>query len=112
MKTILSRLSDKTIKRRARCSHIAYQLARRVVRAFENNDVDMDTNGEKWLVTRVAASGIITAVDVGANTGEWVTSVLLAAPKAQVLVRCLNAARLIQSFGQIGPVISSSVFAC
>ena len=44
-------LVDRTIKRRGPGSAALYALARRIVSAYENNDIHMETNGEAWLIS-------------------------------------------------------------
>lgn len=85
MKTVLGLFIDNTIKRRVVGSYPVYILAKRIVSAFENQDVAMDSNGEAWLLARIAARGAVTALDVGANRGEWVASLVKVAPTARVL---------------------------
>jgi FkbM family methyltransferase len=76
MKSALRFLIDRTIKRRWYGSQWIYILARRVVLAYENNDVEMTTNGEYWLQARLSSQGKIVAIDVGANKGDWVSGLL------------------------------------
>lgn len=85
IKSLLRGLIDGTIKQRAAGSYAAYALARRIVAAYENHDVDMATNGEHWLVQQLASRMPITAIDVGANKGEWSKAVLANAPDARLL---------------------------
>jgi FkbM family methyltransferase len=85
MKAMLGKLIDRTIKRRVVGSSLIYMMAKRVVSAYENHDVGMPTNGELWLLERIAARGPVTAIDVGANLGEWVEGVLKVSPNAVVL---------------------------
>lgn len=76
MKSGLRFLIDRTIKRRWHGSRWIYILSRRIVSAYENNDVEMATNGEYWLQTRLASQGKVIAIDVGANKGEWTNGLL------------------------------------
>jgi FkbM family methyltransferase len=69
-------LIDKTIKQRRFGSAAIYLLARRIVMAYENCDVDMATNGENWLQAKLGERGKVVAIDVGANQGEWATGLL------------------------------------
>lgn len=85
MKSILTSLINGTIKQRSIGSSGAYALARVIVAAYENRDVNMTTNGEHWLVQQVAGRAPVTAIDVGANKGEWAEAVLAIAPEAQLL---------------------------
>ena len=45
----------------------------------------MVTNGEHWLQARIADRGAVTAMDVGANQGEWVVSLLRVAKDCRVV---------------------------
>lgn len=85
VKTGVQAIIDKAIKRRKPGSYSAYQFARRIVAAYENNDVNMTSNGERWLVRKLAQRGLKTAFDVGANRGEWAEAVLDYAPDARLL---------------------------
>jgi FkbM family methyltransferase len=67
---------NSTIKARRPGSHLINRIARRVIQAYDNNDVDMRSNGEHWLQGRIAARGKVVAMDVGANQGEWVSGLL------------------------------------
>ena len=69
-------LIHNTIKKRRFGSTAIYLLARRVVMAYENCDVDMATNGENWLQAKVGQRGQVVAIDVGANQGEWALGLL------------------------------------
>ena len=76
LRSILGQAIDLTIKRRVIGSAQIYDLASRIVRAYENQDLMMGTNGEYWLQARVGEFGPITAFDVGANIGKWVNGLL------------------------------------
>jgi len=78
-------LVDRTVKQRGPGSAALYALARRIVTAYENNDIHMETNGEAWLVERLARRGPMVAIDIGANRGEWARYVLAAMPGGQVI---------------------------
>ena len=78
-------LVDRTIKRRGPGSAALYALARRIVSAYENNDIHMETNGEAWLISELASRGPMVAVDIGANRGEWARYVLAAMNGGQVI---------------------------
>ena len=67
-----------TIKQRVPGSAPIYALARRIVAAYENNDVNIDSNGEAWLLGKLFEGRPIVALDVGANEGDW-TAVALKA---------------------------------
>ena len=75
-KNILRSLIGNTIKKRRPGSTVAYSLARHIVMAYENHDVNMETNGENWLQGKLGERGPVTAVDVGANKGEWAIGLL------------------------------------
>jgi FkbM family methyltransferase len=64
---------------RAPFSDMLHKLSRRYVMAWSNAEVDIDLNGERWLVEQVARSAHQPGdvyVDVGANKGEWSSVVL------------------------------------
>lgn len=84
IKAYMRRIIDGTIKRRRPGSYAIYSLCRRVVQAYENNDVDMRTNGEYWLQGRFAGAENVVAIDVGANQGEWVSGLLKRIGKCKV----------------------------
>jgi FkbM family methyltransferase len=73
---------------RAPFSDMLHKLCRRYVMAWSNAEVDIDLNGERWLVEQVARSvhkpGDVY-VDVGANKGEWSSVVLENAPEARLI---------------------------
>ena len=85
IKSLFRLFIDKTIKQRSPGAYAAYMLARRVVSAYENHDVDMISNGERWLVQRLAERGPLTAIDVGANRGDWAEAALEYSPQARLL---------------------------
>lgn len=85
MKSLLAAAIDRTVKQRLPGSYAAYAIARRVVAAFENRDVDMARNGEHWLQARIAERGPVTAMDIGANGGEWVAALLDVAKDCRVI---------------------------
>jgi FkbM family methyltransferase len=85
IKVLIAFLIDATIKRRWPIADTAYIFARRVISAYENNDVNMVSNGERWLVQRLAARGSLVAIDVGANQGDWAQIVLEYSPQARLL---------------------------
>jgi FkbM family methyltransferase len=76
IKRLVQSAIDRTIKQRVRGSYALYLLSRRIVIAFENHDVEMETNGERWLQCRLVARGPVVAFDVGANRGEWADRLL------------------------------------
>jgi FkbM family methyltransferase len=64
---------------RAPLSDPLYKFCRRYVMAWSNAEVDIEINGERWLVEQVARSlhrPEDVYVDVGANKGEWSSVVL------------------------------------
>ena len=85
LKLLARRFLDKTVKQHSAGSYMAYQFGRRIVSAFENHDVDMTTNGERWLIRSIASRKLHTAVDIGANQGEWSEALLEYAPQAKLV---------------------------
>lgn len=84
LKPLLNSAINRTIKKRRFGSRAVYDLARRIVEAYDNNDVEMNSNGEHWLQSRLDASGTIVAVDVDANQGERAHGLLHHAPVSRV----------------------------
>lgn len=84
LKALLISAINKKIKARGLGAHAIYALAQRIVQAYENNDVDMRSNGERWLQTQLGKRASLVAFDVGANQGEWVTGLLRHAPNCRV----------------------------
>lgn len=81
---IFEALLRKTVGRHSPGSYPLYLLARRVIESYENRNVNIDLNGERWFQHRLAAHGIAHAFDVGANRGEWAEGILAAAPDARI----------------------------
>lgn len=75
--TLIDPLINAIVKQRRIGAHALHALAQRIIKAYRNHDVEISTNGEAWLVERVAAlrPGFV-ALDVGANLGEWSGEVL------------------------------------
>ncbi len=74
---LINLLINAIVKQRRPGAHALHALAQRIIKAYRNHDVEIASNGEAWLVERVAAlrPGFV-AVDVGANLGEWSGEVL------------------------------------
>jgi FkbM family methyltransferase len=53
------------------------------LKAYKNFNYDMRSNGEQWLLNRVAAFRPAVVFDVGANLGDWLTLAGAALPDAQ-----------------------------
>jgi FkbM family methyltransferase len=75
-KRVLNPLLNATIKSRIVGSSLVYRIARRIVSAYENNDVNINSNGERWLQAVISTDIDLIAIDVGANQGEWVEGLL------------------------------------
>jgi FkbM family methyltransferase len=86
MSKIVKWILSATIKRRVAGSALIYALSRNIVAAFENQDVHISTNGEKWLLNQLASMRPVFAFDVGANHGEW--AMALASATEQFRVFC------------------------
>lgn len=71
LKAIGASAIDAIVKKRTALAYPLYTFARRVQKAYDNQDVSMDTNGENWLQDRMNSMAPIVAIDVGANRGEW-----------------------------------------
>lgn len=59
-------------------------FCRLFLRGFENCNYDMMSNGEAWLLERLAPLGLRVVFDVGANVGEWAALAATALPSAVV----------------------------
>ncbi|PTS73442.1 hypothetical protein DBR17_18260 [Sphingomonas sp. HMWF008] len=84
MKQAINRLLDSVVKRRRPGAFAFFAMARRVMWAYNNEDVNIATNGERWLLRQLGARGLVTVFDVGANVGDWVREVLDHSPTATV----------------------------
>lgn len=76
MKRFAARVIDHLVKQRRLGSYALYAISQRIVSAYENRDVVMSTNGERWLIKQLARRGRLEAFDVGANQGEWAQNFL------------------------------------
>lgn len=85
LKNFMRWVIDGCVKQRRFGAYPLYLLGKRLVSAFENHDVTMTTNGERWLQRRLAARGRVVAIDVGANQGEWVGGMLDVSPESRVI---------------------------
>lgn len=66
------RLATSIARRRGRLATFGARAARWYLRSFDNFDYELDTNGEAWLIRRVADLGVGRCwFDVGANVGDW-----------------------------------------
>lgn len=98
---------------RAPFSGALYTFCRRYVMAWSNAEVDIDLNGERWLVeaiTKRAPSEDAVFLDVGANVGDWSRLVVDNAPEARLIafepvppVRALLTANLSGSKAEFFP---------
>lgn len=98
---------------RAPFSGALYTFCRRYVMAWSNAEVDIDLNGERWLVETIAKrapSEDAVFLDVGANVGDWSRLVVDNAPEARLIafepvppVRALLTANLSGSKAEILP---------
>ena len=84
MRALINRLIENRVKQRRRGAYSPYVTARKVIMAYGNEDVDIETNGERWLVRQLGKRGLTTVFDVGANVGDWVVEVLATSDRATV----------------------------
>ena len=84
LKTLVIKTLDSVLKRRGAGSYLLYVAARRILWGYNNEDVDIATNGERVFLQRMAARGLTTVFDVGANVGDWVAEVLTFSKTATV----------------------------
>lgn len=58
-------------------------------RIHENSNGDFDSNGERWFLSALARRNLLqTVFDVGANHGNWASSVLAVNPRA--IIHCFE----------------------
>lgn len=76
VKGLVIKALDHVLKRRGRGSYLLYVAARRIMWGYNNEDVNIATNGERLFLRRMSARGLTTVFDVGANVGDWVAEVL------------------------------------
>jgi FkbM family methyltransferase len=65
-------------------SSVVARFCQRYLKAYYNNSVEMDRNGEAWLVERLTSTEPHVAVDAGANRGDWAALWLRSNPNAQI----------------------------
>ena len=76
IKGLLTKALESVVNRRGKASHLLYFAARRIICRYDNQDVNIATNGERVFIQRMSARGLTTVFDVGANVGDWVAEVL------------------------------------
>jgi FkbM family methyltransferase len=59
-------------------------FGRSINRLYENRNHDIDSNGEVWLIQRIAKTNPKTIFDVGANTGKYCNELLRFCPGATI----------------------------
>lgn len=84
IKALVTGALDAIVKRRRPGAYALYFAARRIMWAYNNEDVNIATNGERWLLQRLGKRGLSTVFDVGANVGDWVSEVLAHSSTATV----------------------------
>ncbi len=60
------------------------KLARVYLAAYNNENYDIETNGERWLLERLSSFSLSMIFDVGANAGEWSEHARRAHPKTTI----------------------------
>jgi len=63
---------DRTVGARRKGAYSIYRLGKRIVRSYENQNGNMETNGEQWFLNKMVDRGDSIVWDVGANRGEWI----------------------------------------
>ena len=76
IKGLVIKTLDGVLKRRGKAAYLLYIAARRIMWGYNNEDVNIATNGERVFLQRMSARGLTTVFDVGANVGDWVAEVL------------------------------------
>ncbi len=69
----------------ARPVRLARRWAERAVTLLHSENPDPRTNGEYEVLRRLGPDALVTAIDVGANRGEWSREVLRLQPRARVI---------------------------
>jgi FkbM family methyltransferase len=70
--------------RRSSIATAGARAARLYLEMYENHNYEYDSNGESWLLRRIATIKPTCIFDVGANVGDWTADARAAAPKASV----------------------------
>jgi FkbM family methyltransferase len=65
-------------------SSALYRAASLYVKTYKNLNYDMSTNGEYYVLDRLAKQDIRTVLDVGANKGDYTNACLSRFPNAQI----------------------------
>src|SRR5688572_6331285 len=91
----------RTLARSTAVARVAVRLRDQlhgIVLEHLGHDVDMERNGERWILEQLAPS-CRTFIDVGANVGDWTASFLKLAPNARgwLLEPSENAAAKLES---------------
>lgn len=84
IKALVNKTLDAVVKKRRPGAYQLYIVARRIMWAYNNEDVNIATNGERWLLRQLGKRGLTTVFDVGANVGDWVADVLAHSSSATV----------------------------
>jgi FkbM family methyltransferase len=78
----ISAVAKAWISRRGRVATRVAKECHRFLRKFDNHDFRIETNGEHWLMTRMADARVV--FDVGANVGKWALLCAVACPRAEI----------------------------
>ena len=76
IKALVIKALDGVLRKRGKASYLLYVTARRILWGYNNEDVNIATNGERLFLQRMSARGLTNVFDVGANIGDWVAEVL------------------------------------
>jgi FkbM family methyltransferase len=69
VKQVISAAAKSWISKRGPVATRIAKECRRYLRKYDNDDFHIETNGELWLMSRMAGAQVV--FDVGANTGKW-----------------------------------------
>lgn len=72
-------------RRRGPLSERIYKFASRYVAAYENHSHDIEANGERAMLRRLAHAKPKVVFDVGANVGDWSQAVLDEIPATEMI---------------------------
>lgn len=78
------RLIERVATSRTPLAATLERIAERYVAAARGNDLDPETNGEYWMLRRLAPLRPRVVFDVGANHGEWSAAAAASLPEAQI----------------------------
>jgi FkbM family methyltransferase len=70
--------------RNGRGAQLLAQFCNQFLNAYKNWNYDLNSNGERWVLNRMAAFQPSVIFDVGANVGDWTMAALAEVPNARI----------------------------